>query len=141
MAGSARGSLAVEGGSLASSSVILSSSNVLSQQAVEALRVLMGCSMILGMHPDQAAGPIVDVALALDKPFAIVPCCVFSSQFPRRRLSDGRPVRSYEELVRWLVERCPEGSIKVAQLPFEGRNVVVYRLPPSGAAMQHSDCM
>lgn len=99
----------------------------------EALRLLTGCSMVLGMHPDQAAGPIIDLALALDKPFALVPCCVFASQFPRRRLADGRPVRSYEELVRWLVEKDP-ATIRVAQLPFEGRNVVVYRLPVNAAS-------
>ena len=37
--------------------------------AEAALRLMTGCSIVVGMHPDQAAGPIVDMAIALDKPF------------------------------------------------------------------------
>ena len=44
--------------------------------------------------------------------------------FPERRLPDGRPVCSYEELIEYLVARDP--AICVAELPFEGRNRVVY---------------
>ena len=39
------------------------------EAALEAMQMMAGCSVIVGMHPDQAAGPIVDLALALDKPF------------------------------------------------------------------------
>jgi|EP01047_Picozoa_sp_COSAG01_P046661 hypothetical protein len=39
--------------------------------------LLRGASIIVGMHPDQATEPIVAAALALGKPFAVVPCwCV-----------------------------------------------------------------
>ena len=38
------------------------------------------------MHPDQATESIVDMALKYEKPFAIVPCCVFAQENPHRRL-------------------------------------------------------
>ena len=40
-------------------------------------RDLADCDVLVGMHPDQATEPIVDAALAMGKPFAVVPCCVF----------------------------------------------------------------
>lgn len=49
-------------------------------------QVLRGASILVGMHPDQATEPIVACALALGKPFAIVPCCVFPTIFQQRRL-------------------------------------------------------
>ena len=39
------------------------------EAAEAALRLMTGCSIVVGMHPDQAAGPIVDMAIALGKPF------------------------------------------------------------------------
>ncbi|KAF1772834.1 Nucleic acid-binding, OB-fold [Phytophthora cactorum] len=57
------------------------------------------CSVFVGMHPDEATEAIVDAALKLGKPFAIVPCCVMSRVFPDRQCQDGTPVdtttRSY----------------------------------------------
>ena len=35
------------------------------------------CSVLVGLHPDNALDSILDVALALRKPVAVVPCCVF----------------------------------------------------------------
>src|SRR3546814_9958832 len=55
----------------------------------EALEILQTCSLIVGMHPDQAAEPIVDFAMANNKPFAVVPCCVYSSCFPKRVNENG----------------------------------------------------
>ena len=46
--------------------------------------------VIIGMHPDQATEAIVDMALKYRKPFAVVPCCVFSHENPHRRLK-GKP--------------------------------------------------
>eukprot|EP01042_Synura_sphagnicola_P005435 gene5435-6935_t len=56
----------------------------------EAVRVIRDCSIVVGMHPDQgtydasyqAAEHIIDFCLANCKPFAVVPCCVYSKQFP-----------------------------------------------------------
>ncbi|GIM13121.1 hypothetical protein Vretimale_16270 [Volvox reticuliferus] len=48
--------------------------------------LLLGCSMVVGLHPDQATEAILDFALECGKPFALVPCCVFPRLFPNRRL-------------------------------------------------------
>lgn len=78
------------------------------------------------MHPDQVTEAIVDAALLCDKPFAVVPCCVFPNLFPHRKKADGSgPVVSYEDLVKYLQAKHP--SIKSCNLPFMGRNVVLYR--------------
>ena len=34
------------------------------------------------MHPDQATEAIVDCAIELGRPWAIVPCCVFPHSYP-----------------------------------------------------------
>ena len=78
------------------------------------------------MHPDQATGDIVDYALEVGKPFAVMPCCTFHKMFRSRKLPDGRPVVSYDTLVEWLLAKDPE--IRLAELPTRGRNKVVYRL-------------
>ena len=44
--------------------------------------------IIIGMHPDQATEPIIDMALKYQKPFAVVPCCVFAHENPHRRLKN-----------------------------------------------------
>ena len=43
-------------------------------------------SLFVGMHSDQATESIVDFALSVGKPFAVVPCCVFPKLFADRRL-------------------------------------------------------
>lgn len=50
------------------------------------VETLRGASVIVGMHPDQATEHIVSCALALGKPWAVVPCCVFARENPNRRL-------------------------------------------------------
>jgi len=94
----------------------------------------------------------VAFACAARKPFAVVPCCVYSHEFPHRALfdpspsqagaegrgADGggakaphggtanpRPVRTYEDLVKWCLLNGPPGTQK-ATLDFEGKNVVVF---------------
>ena len=47
--------------------------------------LIKGCSLIVGMHPDEATVDIVDVALAKKINFAVVPCCVFHNKFPDRK--------------------------------------------------------
>ena len=97
--------------------------------AAEAWRVLREASMVVGMHPDAAAEAIVDYGLASGKPFALVPCCVYSEMFPKRKDASGRRVTNYEQLVAYLVAKDPS-RIRVATLPFEGKNRVVYSAPP-----------
>lgn len=44
----------------------------------EAKRIVMDCSIVIGLHPDQASQSIVEFASRNRKPFACVPCCVYS---------------------------------------------------------------
>ena len=85
-------------------------------------------AVLVAMHPDQATGAVLETALALHKPFAIVPCCVFPRLFPQRLTPTGRTVCSYEELCDWIQAQDPQQKIQRAALPFHGRNVVLYRL-------------
>ena len=89
------------------------------------------------------------------KPFAVVPCCVFPSLFPHRRLRNGEKVVSYAHLLEYLQHQgclpCgrdgenvvveergrdmfeeqggqSSGEITCAFLAFQGRNKVLYRL-------------
>ena len=86
--------------------------------------VVGGASLFVGLHPDQPTEAIVDMALALGKPFAVVPCCVFPTLFPERRLATGQRVNGYGGFLRYLCAKHPR--IEVAQLGFEGRNRVLY---------------
>ena len=47
------------------------------------MKKMSSCSVVVGMHPDQATEAIVDFALCENKPFAIVPCCVFPRMFQK----------------------------------------------------------
>ena len=98
---------------------------------------LLGACCLVGLHPDQATNPIIEVANALCKPFVIVPCCVFAREFPDRRLCgdrddlcavDGcsktgiqatnawRHVESFTDLIRWIRRQA---KVKVSFLPVE----------------------
>jgi len=96
--------------------------------------VLSECSIIIGLHPDQATEAIVDCALRWNKPFALVPCCVYPSLFPDRRRSTGQGVVSYGAFIKYLREKHPD--IQSTRLPFKGRNRVLYHFgstpPPAG---------
>lgn len=99
---------------------------VLSTSHEEDMELLSNASMFVGMHPDQATEHIIDIALALRKPFAVVPCCVFTKLFPHRRTPCGEEVRSYEDLICYLLNKDP--GIRKELLPYDcGRNVVLYK--------------
>jgi len=83
-----------------------------------------GCSVAVGMHPDEATEAIVDFALAHQKPFAVVPCCVFPSQFPKRLTPEGQVVTTRAELVSYLVAKA---GAEIAFLDVQGANQVVWR--------------
>lgn len=86
------------------------------------------CSLVVGLHPDQATEPILDFAVREKIPFAVAPCCVFPRMFPDRRvlLIDGTAaaVVAYDQLIQYLVQR---GSALKGVLDFEGANIVVFR--------------
>lgn len=87
--------------------------------------LLSEASIFVGMHPDQATEYIVDAALELNKPFAVVPCCVFTNLFPKRKTPSGSIVRTYEELIEYLQHKDPR--IRKEYLPYScGRNIVLY---------------
>lgn len=89
----------------------------------EAQALLADCSFLAGMHPDQGAEPLVDFALAHNKPFAVVPCCVYSKEAPWRRLNR-TPVRSYSQFIDYLAAKHPD--IQRTTLNFEGKNQCLY---------------
>merc|ERR1712216_297878 len=60
------------------------------------------CSMVVGMHPDEATEPIVDLCLRSGKAFAIVPCCVFPETNRHRQMADGSAVRTWEQFISFL---------------------------------------
>mmetsp|Transcript_17377 Transcript_17377/g.27114 ORF Transcript_17377/g.27114 Transcript_17377/m.27114 type:complete len:315 (-) Transcript_17377:1945-2889(-) len=99
------------------------------EDASTIIEILENVSLVCGMHTDQATGALVDLAIALNKPFAVVPCCVYQKSFPKRKLGDGKCVETYEDLIQYIIEKDPE-NVKVETLDFEGKNKVVYRLAP-----------
>ena len=54
-----------------------------------ARELVLKSSLLVGMHPDQAAEHIVEFSLRNNIPFCVIPCCVYSKQFPKRKLKDG----------------------------------------------------
>ena len=85
---------------------------------------LRDCAALIGLHPDEATVAIVDVALKLRKPFAVLPCCVFREQFRDRRLPSGAPVEAYDDLVAFILAKDP--AVRTATLEFFGRNQVLF---------------
>lgn len=88
--------------------------------------LLDGVSMIVGMHPDEATEVIIDTALRLRKPFAVVPCCVFARAIPKF-LPQRRQVTTYEQLLDYL--ELKHSLIQRTHLPFFGRNAVLFWAP------------
>merc|ERR1712176_857264 len=82
-------------------------------------QILLNAGGIFGLHPDQATEAIVDCALEYEIPFAIVPCCVYPSLFPDRRLASGQGVVKYKGFLQFLMEK--DSRIQTARLPFKGR--------------------
>lgn len=82
--------------------------------------------LVLGLHPDQATEPLVDVCLKNDLKFAVIPCCVFAAENPERRLKNGSNPNTYETFCDYLVEKSD--FIFTHFLSFRGRNKVLYKL-------------
>lgn len=93
-----------------------------------ARELVSNCSIVVGMHPDEATEPIIDFAIAQQKPFAVVPCCVHSKQFPNRKITDafGKPqaVKTYEQFIQYILDK--HAGIQQKKLPFQGRSIVLY---------------
>jgi len=89
-----------------------------------AASIIKRSKLVIGLHPDQAAGDIAAFATDLGLPWCVVPCCVYSDMFPKRRLQDGSQVKSHSQLLQWFSEAYPEA--KATTLDAEGKNQVVY---------------
>jgi hypothetical protein len=72
--------------------------------------LISNASILIGMHSDQATECIIDTALKLNLPFAVVPCCIFSNLFPGRKIN-GRDVCTYQDFVEYL--QAKDSSILV----------------------------
>jgi hypothetical protein len=87
--------------------------------------LIINASAIVALHPDEATGDIVSVAVSRRIPFVIVPCCVFCRLFPdRRKPSNNEVVSTYQDMLEYLLEQ--DRSIQKAQLPFGGKNTVLW---------------
>ena len=85
---------------------------------------MLRCRLIVGLHPDQATGGVIELARELGRPFAVVPCCTFADQFPERCLTQG-PVRTYADLVEWL-QLVGGPNTQKDFLRFFGKNLVLF---------------
>ena len=112
------------------------------EQKQQVQQIVRSCSVIAGMHPDEATEAVIDTSLRLGKPFAILPCCVFRNLNAERKekrkqkqqaVGGTDPFRSYSTFCRYLLkDKAPAGIFfKTENLPFEGRNKVVYLLDQS----------
>ena len=101
-------------------------------EAVE--KAVRNASLIIGLHADGATEAIVDAALRYNKPFVIVPCCVFPNLFRHRFIfveddaGNGNEkkvaVRSHEQFCQYLLDK--DDRFRQEELPFEGRNVAIW---------------
>ncbi len=83
------------------------------------------CVLLIGMHPDEATVPIVQIAEKYKKPFAVVPCCVFPSKFGDRVLKNGENVVDYLHLIKYIEEISSDVSTSFLQI--QGRNRILYK--------------
>jgi hypothetical protein len=87
--------------------------------------LLVNCSAIVALHPDEATNAIVEMAVQRRVPFVVVPCCVFSRLFPDRlKPNSNLPVTTYLDLIDYLSSK--HESIRQTTLPFEGANVALW---------------
>jgi len=80
--------------------------------------------LVVGLHPDEATETLVDTALKFGIPFSVIPCCVFSSENPHRRLANGDNPTSYEDFCSYLKEKSE--NIEEDRLSFIGKNKVLF---------------
>lgn len=75
--------------------------------------------LILGMHPDEATGEIIEYSKINRVPFAIVPCCALGKFSPRKT--------TYSGWLNILKQRISGfTSFKETILDIKGRNIIIY---------------
>jgi hypothetical protein len=85
-------------------------------------------SLVLGFHPDQATEYIVDLALAMDVPFAVVPCCVFPTVFNKRFNKQGILVRTFEQFLDYLQDKSSKIQREVIPSIVGPNNICIYSI-------------
>ena len=100
------------------------------RDCMEMIDLMKNCSVVIGMHPDYATEFIIDFALKHNKPFAVLPCCVFPKSFPHRKLKNGKKVTQYDDFCDYLTQK--DTKIKQFTLTLMGgKNKVIYWIPSS----------
>ncbi len=91
--------------------------------------LVKNCSFLVGFHPDQATEDIIDLGLKYNKPFAVVPCCVYPSLFPERKDQEGKQVRTYEQFLDYLQSK--NNNLKRELIPTIAgpNNFCIYFIP------------
>jgi hypothetical protein len=56
------------------------------QNVLRLQQAVQDASLLIGMHADGATEDIIDVALRYQKPFVVVPCCVFANLYSHRQV-------------------------------------------------------
>lgn len=85
---------------------------------------LYKCDLVIGLHPDEATGEIVDYSIKNRVPCVIVPCCV-KGKYANGSLYTGKSWCNY--LVNLLRQRGFDVDIDI--LPMSGANMVIRALP------------
>lgn len=88
-------------------------------------KLIQNCILLIGMHPDEATVEIVNTALHYNLNFAVVPCCVFYSKFPDRKLKSGKSVIEYNDIINYILEK--DNNIQIDFLNIKGRNKVLFK--------------
>lgn len=110
--------------------------NLFEDEAVE--NAVQNAALIIGLHADGATEAIVDAAIHYNKPFVIVPCCVFPNLFNDRfiyldddsntscgeEMKKRVAVRTHEQFCKYLLDK--DDRFRKEILPFEGRNVAIW---------------
>ena len=73
--------------------------------AKDAIDTILAAKLIVGFHPDQATDYAIELAGVLGVPVAVVPCCVFPSEFSHRRMAHGSTVKYYTHLIQYIKEQ------------------------------------
>ena len=103
----------------------------------EVEEAVRNASIIVGLHADGATEAIVDAALRYNKPFVVVPCCVFPNLFRHRfiyvesydeasNIGEKKKVavRTHEQFCQYLLDK--DDRFRQEVLPFEGRNLAIW---------------
>ena len=85
---------------------------------------MRSASLLAGLHPDSAALALVMLALKLNTPFAVVPCCVFPNSIEQLKAVN---VRTHHDFVNYI--ESLDTRIRREFLPFAGRNTVLFMRP------------